>query len=112
MGPYIFKLAEELLMKLRVHSENKIKGRGNVQEKLSFVRMEYFLYAFTEAYNMMRELRQLNNLVDSLHERITENENRIRKLRTEVVLSNDQSVISKYEKDSPDYKIRKLAENT
>lgn len=30
MGPYISKLAEELLTKLRVHSENKIKGRGNV----------------------------------------------------------------------------------
>lgn len=74
--------------------------------------MEYFLYAFTEAYNMMRELRQLNNLVDSLHQRMSDNENRIRKLRTEVVLSNDQSVISKFDKDSPDYKIRKLAENT
>lgn len=59
LGVNARKLAEEYALRLRLEAESKLAGRDGVQEKLSFVKMEYFLYALVDADRLLGETRQL-----------------------------------------------------
>jgi hypothetical protein len=39
--------------------ERKMMGKPHIQEKISFVKMEYFLYVFVEAQRLIKELEKL-----------------------------------------------------
>lgn len=58
MGSNVMQLAIEhhFIQKLNAEKQRQDGGRNEIQEKISFVRMEYFLYAFCEAYRIMQEL--------------------------------------------------------
>lgn len=49
LGPYSIKMAHDYLKNLETSRK--------AQEKISFVKMEYFLYAVTQAHNLVTELR-------------------------------------------------------
>lgn len=59
LGVNAKKLAEEYALRLRLEAESKLAGKEGVQEKLSFVKMEYFLYALADADRLLGETRQL-----------------------------------------------------
>lgn len=68
MGAYSFRLAEEFLLKYKNQLEHGSK-RG-VQERISFVKMEYFLYAFSEAFRLMKEITHYTNFINQLEKDI------------------------------------------
>ena len=68
LGPYIYKLADDFLMKVRLQAEARARGNKTVQEKIAYVKMEYFLYGFTEAFRMIKEIRQLSAYIKRLDE--------------------------------------------
>ena len=41
-------MAEDLLLKAQLEIERQMTGKATIQEKISFVKMEYFLYVFVE----------------------------------------------------------------
>ena len=49
LGPNSRDVAEDLLLKNQMNIERKIMGKATIQEKISLVKMEYFLYVFVEA---------------------------------------------------------------
>lgn len=59
LGSNAVKLAEEYVLRSRLEAERLAAGRSSVQERLSFVKMEYFLYALTDADRLMRQLERL-----------------------------------------------------
>ena len=48
LGPNSKAVAEDLLLKSQLEMERKMTGKATIQEKISFVKMEYFLYVFVE----------------------------------------------------------------
>ena len=44
------------MLRAQLEAERKVKGKTSIQEKISFVKMEYFLYAFSEANTLMQQL--------------------------------------------------------
>ena len=56
MGANVMQLAIEHHFLQKLNAEKKRGGKEEIQEKISFVRMEYFLYAFCEAHRIMQEL--------------------------------------------------------
>ncbi len=62
LGPYSIKMAHDYLKSLETSRKQ--------QEKISFVKMEYFLYAVTQAHGLVNELKQMdvrhNELSDEL----------------------------------------------
>jgi hypothetical protein len=61
LGAYQVELAKEFVMKAKMEADIAENSKGGVQEKLSFVRMEYFLYAFNESDRVRRELDKIGN---------------------------------------------------
>lgn len=63
LGPYSIKMAHDYIK--RFEREEKTR-----QERISFVKMEYFLYGVTEAYRTVEELKlmesKLNAVTDEL----------------------------------------------
>lgn len=58
LGSNALKLAEEFVLKTRLEAERRVAGKASIQEKLTFVKMEYFLYAFCDAHRLMRQLQK------------------------------------------------------
>ena len=56
LGNNAAKLAEEFVLRAQLDAERKVAGKTSIQEKISFVKMEYFLYAFTDAHRLMQQL--------------------------------------------------------
>ena len=52
LGPYSIKLAYDYLKRFEKQQQTR-------QEKISFVKMEYFLYGVSEAHRCMLELKQM-----------------------------------------------------
>jgi hypothetical protein len=52
-------VAEDILLKIQLEMERKLSGKAHIQEKISFVKMEYFLYIFVEAHRLIKELEKL-----------------------------------------------------
>lgn len=52
LGPYSIKMAHDYLRKLETSKK--------AQEKISFVKMEYFLYAVTQAHETVCDLRRMD----------------------------------------------------
>ena len=73
MGSNVMQLAIEHHFIQKLNAEKSKGGNNEIQEKISFVRMEYFLYAFCEAYRVMQEL-------DGQNEKIAKIEARVKKL--------------------------------
>lgn len=48
LGPNSKAVAEDLLLKSQLEMERQMTGKATIQEKISFVKMEYFLYVFVE----------------------------------------------------------------
>jgi len=44
------------VLRAQLDAERRVKGKSSIQEKISFVKMEYFLYAFNEAHTLMQQL--------------------------------------------------------
>lgn len=57
IGPHSIKLAHDYLNR----SEREAKSK---QEKISFVKMEYFLYGITEAHTIVQELKHLESRIN------------------------------------------------
>ena len=53
MGSNVMQLAVEHHFMQKLNAEKQRGGKNEIQEKISFVRMEYFLYSFCEAYRIM-----------------------------------------------------------
>lgn len=70
MGPYALKMAHDYLKKQE-------QGKTERHEKISFVKMEYFLYAVTEAQRCVVDLRLMEARVNDMH---TEFENAHREI--------------------------------
>jgi hypothetical protein len=52
LGPYSIKMAHDYLRKLETSKKE--------QEKISFVKMEYFLFAVTQAHETVCDLRRMD----------------------------------------------------
>lgn len=59
LGPYSIKLAHDYLQ--RFEKEEKSK-----QEKISFVKMEYFLFGVSETYRTIEELKLMESRINSV----------------------------------------------
>ena len=57
LGPYSIKMAHDYIQKCE-----KKEHKG--QEKISFVKMEYFLYAFGETYRCVQELKLMESKIN------------------------------------------------
>ena len=74
LGANAAKLAEEFVLKAQLGAERRAAdnragdklGRSGIQEKLSFVKMEYFLYGFSDAHRLMQQLQKLSLLIKDL----------------------------------------------
>ncbi|CDW75782.1 UNKNOWN [Stylonychia lemnae] len=60
LGPYSIKLAQDYLDKFKKQERNK-------SEKISFVKMEYFLFGVSETYRIIEELKALEGRMEELH---------------------------------------------
>jgi len=58
-GPYALQLAEEFFDNQMKRHQAMLKGktRADEQEKISFVKMEYFLYGVAEANRLIEQLK-------------------------------------------------------
>jgi len=64
------KLADDFCAKMEIEREKKKHGKDSIQEKISLVNMEYFLYAFTEAYNINLDLKKYQKMINIFEEQI------------------------------------------
>ena len=58
LGPYSLKMAHDYLRKVETSKKQ--------QEKISFVKMEYFLYAVSQAHETICDLRRMDNRYNEL----------------------------------------------
>lgn len=72
MGSNVIQLAIEhhFIQKLNAERRSKDGGQNEIQEKISFVRMEYFLYAFCEAYRIMQELEGQDEKIAQIEQNV------------------------------------------
>lgn len=63
LGPNAKAVAEDLLLKSQLEQERKMHNKPTIQEKISFVKMEYFLYVFVEAQRLMKEIEKLEHTI-------------------------------------------------
>ena len=52
------------MLRAQLECERKVKKKSSIQEKISFVKMEYFLYAFNEAYTVMQQLVKYGEVIN------------------------------------------------
>lgn len=69
-GTNVLKLADDFCAKLEIEREKKREGKDSIQEKLSLVKMEYFLYAFTEAYNLSVEIKKYQRVINIFSDQV------------------------------------------
>ena len=66
-GPYALQLAEEFFNSQMKRYQAKINPSGqDVQEKISFVKMEYFLYGVAEADRLIEQLKCMERRINRL----------------------------------------------
>ena len=70
LGSNAVKLAEEFVLKAQLDAERRIAGRAGIQEKLSFVKMEYFLYGFSDAFRLMEQLHKFGLMIKEVEAQI------------------------------------------
>ena len=70
MGSNVMQLAVEHHFIQKLNAQKAKDGNNENQEKISFVRMEYFLYAFCEAYRVMQELEGQNEKIAKIEARV------------------------------------------
>ena len=51
------------MVKAQLDVERQLAGRNTIQEKISYVKMEYFLYAFSEADRLMQVLQKFGQVI-------------------------------------------------
>ena len=56
------------MLRAQLEADRERAGKPSVQEKISFVKMEYFLYAFSEAHSLMRQLQKLGEVIKAIEE--------------------------------------------
>ena len=61
LGPYSIKMASDYLHSLEVQEKSQ-------QEKISFVKMEYFLYAIVQAHECVLDLRQMEVRINEIQD--------------------------------------------
>lgn len=71
LGSNAVKLAEEFVLKAQLDAERKAAGRAGIQEKLSFVKTEYFLYGFSDASRLMEELHKFGLMIKEVEAHIS-----------------------------------------
>lgn len=64
LGTYSIKMAHDYVNKLF-----RDKGKPSDQEKISFVKMEYFLYGITQAHRVIQDLKKLEEREIQLKEK-------------------------------------------
>lgn len=70
-GRNVLKLADDFCAKLEIEREKQREGKDSIQEKISLVRMEYFLYAFTEAHRLQLEIKKYQRMVNIFSDQVT-----------------------------------------
>lgn len=66
-GPYALQLADEFFNKQMKNIESKIDpSKQDEQEKISYVKMEYFLYGVAEADRVIEQLKSMEVRMDTL----------------------------------------------
>ena len=65
LGDRAAALAQERVLRARLEAEREGAGKSGVQEKIAFVKMEYFLYAFADAHRLMRQLDRCGQAIRS-----------------------------------------------
>lgn len=58
------------MLKAQLDAERRAAGRAGIQEKLSFVKMEYFLYGFSDAHRLMQQLQKLGLVMKELEAQV------------------------------------------
>lgn len=69
-GNNIFKLANDFCAKMELEKEKQRLGKESIQEKISLVRMEYFLYAFSFAYGIQNDIIKYKNMIEIFQEQV------------------------------------------
>ncbi len=65
-GPYALKVAEDYIRKQRLEQELNQKTGADAQEKISFVKMEYFLFGVVEADLLIEQLKHMERRINQL----------------------------------------------
>ena len=76
LGSNTRKLAEDFLLRQQLEAERRRAGKDSIQEKISFVKMEYFLYALTDADRLLGEIKKLRSITLDMQEQIHQAEQR------------------------------------
>lgn len=63
LGPYSIKMAHDHLKQVEAQKQSPVEG-------ISFVRMEYFLYAVTEAHRCVTDLRQMEARINEMQDEV------------------------------------------
>lgn len=66
LGSRAQDIAEDFVLRARLQAESRAAGKDGIQEKLSFVKIEYFLYALTDADRLMNEVHKLRAVIFEL----------------------------------------------
>ena len=66
-GPYAVQLAEEFFDKQMKKMEQEVRGvNPDEQEKISFLKMEMFLYGISEADRLIEQLKSMEKRINKL----------------------------------------------
>lgn len=65
-------MAEEFVLKTQIDVEKKLQGVQTIQEKITFVKMEYFLYALAHAHHLAKSMDNYEGLIKELIAQIKE----------------------------------------
>ena len=79
-GPYALKIAEDFIHKQRLlMQEQKNPGKNFGQEKISFVKMEYFLFGVAEADRLIEQLKVMEVTINMLQDELERRQEQARK---------------------------------
>lgn len=92
LGPNTKEIAEDLLLKTQMELDRKLHNKPSIQEKISFVKMEYFLYTLVEVHRLVKELEKLKYQIPQTQTLINQCQTDRRDMATQLGLaSNDLS---------------------
>ena len=83
-GPYALKVAEDYIRKERFEQERASKGGADAQERISLVKMEYFLFGVVEADSLIEQLKHMEQTINRLMDEQDLLEATVRSQRTDL----------------------------
>ena len=92
-GPYALKVAEDYVKKQKLEQERRAtQGKRGAQEKIAFVKMEYFLRGVVEADLIVAKLKHMEKRINAMMDEQDELGEKVNLIRTE---ANSSSPVNK-----------------